>query len=240
MPRPIRMAASRSARRPVNSSATDSWTWNRLADVQASPMLRILAITAPSTAASRSASSKTTNGALPPSSIETCSTWSAAWASSPLPTSVEPVKDSFRSRGSVSSGSTTERAERDGDHVEDARRQARLLEDPGEGQHRQRRELGGLHDHRAARGDGRADLAGAHRHREVPRRDEQAWPHRLAHREEPALARRVRWRTARRCARPPRRTSGGTRPRRPPRPATRRAACPSPASSAGRARRPAP
>ena len=41
-----------------------------LAAVQAWPMLRILASIAPFTAASRSASSKTRNGALPPSSIE--------------------------------------------------------------------------------------------------------------------------------------------------------------------------
>ena len=63
-------------------------------------MLRILAIIAPSTASSRSASSKIRNGALPPSSIETLSTLSAAWAISLRPTSVEPVKESLRSRGS--------------------------------------------------------------------------------------------------------------------------------------------
>ena len=68
---------SRSASRSANSSATEAATWKRLADVHASPMLRILAITAPSTAASRSASSNTRNGALPPSSIDTCSTRSA-------------------------------------------------------------------------------------------------------------------------------------------------------------------
>ena len=74
--------------RPPPSSAT----WKRLAEVQASPMFRILAIIAPSTAASRSASSKIRNGALPPSSIETLSTLSAAWAISLRPTSVDPVK----------------------------------------------------------------------------------------------------------------------------------------------------
>ena len=37
---------------------------------------------------------------MPPSSIETLSTLSAAWAISLRPTSVEPVKESFRSRGS--------------------------------------------------------------------------------------------------------------------------------------------
>jgi hypothetical protein len=78
-----------------------------LAEVQASPMLRILASIAPSTAAARSASSKTTKGALPPSSIETRSSWSAACATSTLPTAVEPVKVSLRSRGSRMIGSLT-------------------------------------------------------------------------------------------------------------------------------------
>ena len=44
------------------------------------------------------------NGALPPSSIESRSRLSEAWAISFLPTSVEPVNDSLRSRGSAISG----------------------------------------------------------------------------------------------------------------------------------------
>ena len=80
---------------------------NRFAAVQASPMLRILASIAPSTAASRSASGKTRNGALPPSSIETRSRWSADCSTSRRPTAVEPVKVSLRSRGSRISGSIT-------------------------------------------------------------------------------------------------------------------------------------
>ena len=70
-------------------------------------MLRILASIAPSTAASRSASPKTMNGALPPSSMETRSSCSEAWATSTLPTAVEPVKVSLRSRGSRMIGSHT-------------------------------------------------------------------------------------------------------------------------------------
>ena len=77
-----------------------AWTYRRLAAVHASPMLRILAIIVPSIAASRSASSKTMNGALPPSSIDVRSTWSAACLSSTWPTCVEPVNDSLRRRGS--------------------------------------------------------------------------------------------------------------------------------------------
>jgi hypothetical protein len=78
-----------------------------LADVHASPPLRILAISAPSTAASMSASSKIRNGALPPSSIDTRRIWSADCSMSVRPTSVEPVNDSLRVRGSLISGSIT-------------------------------------------------------------------------------------------------------------------------------------
>src|SRR5690625_5439865 len=62
-------------------------------------MLRIFASIAPSTAASRSASSNTRNGALPPSSIEVRITVFAHSSSRCLPTPVEPVKDSLRDRG---------------------------------------------------------------------------------------------------------------------------------------------
>ncbi len=64
----------------------------RFAQTQVWPMLRYLEMMAPSTAASRSASSKTMKGALPPSSRPTFFTVAAAWRISSLPTSVEPVK----------------------------------------------------------------------------------------------------------------------------------------------------
>ena len=79
----------------------------RLAAVHASPMLRILAAIAPATASSRSASSKTMNGALPPSSIDVRRTFSAHCASSTLPTFVEPVNDSLRASPERISGSIT-------------------------------------------------------------------------------------------------------------------------------------
>jgi hypothetical protein len=104
VPRPTFSAPILAASLSANCSATDSWTWKRLADVHASPPLRILASSAPSTAASRSASSKTRNGALPPSSIDTFSTCSADCLISVLPTGVEPVKLILRVRGSSISG----------------------------------------------------------------------------------------------------------------------------------------
>src|ERR1700677_1235197 len=71
----------------------------RLAQTQVCPMLRNFEIIAPSTAASTCASSKTMNGALPPSSSPTFFTVPAACAISTLPTSVEPVKPTTRTAG---------------------------------------------------------------------------------------------------------------------------------------------
>ena len=105
VPRATFSAPMRSAKRSANSWATDSWTWKRLALVHASPPLRILEIIAPSIAASMSASSNTRNGALPPSSMDTRRTWSAACPMRTFPTSVDPVKESLRVRGSLMSGS---------------------------------------------------------------------------------------------------------------------------------------
>ena len=70
-------------------------------------MLRIFAIIAPSTAASKSASSNTMNGALPPSSIDTRRICSDACSISLRPTSVEPVKLSLRRRKSEMIGFDT-------------------------------------------------------------------------------------------------------------------------------------
>ena len=67
--------------------------------MQVWPEFLNLHIIAPATASSRSASSKTMNGALPPSSSETFFTWPAHWAIRSLPTSVEPVKPSLRTIG---------------------------------------------------------------------------------------------------------------------------------------------
>ena len=75
---------------------------NRFAAVHADPPLRSLATMAPVTAASRSASPNTRNGALPPSSIPVLTTVRAAWASRARPTSVEPVNETFRTLGSSS------------------------------------------------------------------------------------------------------------------------------------------
>src|SRR6195256_2224734 len=71
----------------------------RLAQTQVWPMLRYFETMAPSTAASISASSNTTNGALPPTSAPTFSPPPAACRYSVLPTSVDPVKPTKRTAG---------------------------------------------------------------------------------------------------------------------------------------------
>src|SRR5471030_3109537 len=71
----------------------------RLAQTQVWPALRYLEANAPSTAASRSASSNTMNGALPPSSSDSFLMVLALCSISRRPTAVEPVKVSLRTVG---------------------------------------------------------------------------------------------------------------------------------------------
>src|ERR1700686_2508294 len=71
----------------------------RLAQTQVWPMLRYFETIAPSTAASISASSNTTNGALPPSSSPSLFTPTEACRYRILPTSVDPVKPTKRTAG---------------------------------------------------------------------------------------------------------------------------------------------
>ena len=105
-PGPTRSARTASTKRGTNRSAMDRWTKIRLAQMHDwPPTRRYLIATAPSTAASRSASSKTTKGALPPSSKDTRLRECAAACMSCFPTSVEPVKASFRTSGCAAKAS---------------------------------------------------------------------------------------------------------------------------------------
>src|SRR6185312_13699110 len=71
----------------------------RFAQTQVWPMLRNLESIAPSAAASRSASSNTMKGALPPSSSETFFTVEAHCFISSFPISVDPVKENLATLG---------------------------------------------------------------------------------------------------------------------------------------------
>src|SRR5258705_3738934 len=71
----------------------------RLAQTHVWPALRYFEMIAPSAAASRSASSNTMNGALPPNSSESFLIVGATCCMSRRPTSVDPVNDSLRTSG---------------------------------------------------------------------------------------------------------------------------------------------
>ena len=174
VPRPILNAWTRSVTRRANSSATDRCTMKRFAAVHAWPMLRNFASIAPSTALSRSASSNTTKGALPPSSIEVRSTPSRRLRQQPLPDRGRAGERQL-AQPRVADDRLRHGARRRGrEDVHDALRQAGVLEQLREVERRERRELGRLDDDGAAGGERRRDLAGRHREREVPRRDEEA------------------------------------------------------------------
>ena len=109
-PLPIGSAATAAENRSTNASWIPSCTSRRLAHTQVCPVLRNFEAIAPSTASSRSASSNTISGALPPSSSDTFLIVPAHFAISCLPTSVEPVKVSLRMIGFVASSSPTTEA----------------------------------------------------------------------------------------------------------------------------------
>ena len=137
------------------------------------PELRNLHVIAPATASSRSASSKTMNGAFPPSSSEIFLRPGAHWAMRSLPTSVEPVKPSLRTAGfevisppiagaSSAAPVTTEKTPA-GTPASSA--------SAAIGESAERRLLGRLEHHRAARRERGRGLPRRHRGGEVPRRD---------------------------------------------------------------------
>ena len=197
----------------------------RLTHTHVCPVFRYFDAIAPSTAASRSASSNTMSGALPPSSSDSFFTVAAHCAISFLPVSVDPVNDSLRTVGLPVSSAPISVAG-PGDHVEDAFRQARAARQLGERQGGERRLRCGLQHDSAAGGNGRSRLSRDHGEGKVPRRDAGGDANRLLDDDQP-LVRLVRPESCRRIrASLLHRTTRGTTPRRPPRRATRRAACP--------------
>ena len=166
----------------------------RFAEMQVWPEFLNLQTIAPATASSRSASSKTMNGALPPSSSETFLSPAAHWLISSFPISVEPVNPSLRTAGfEVSSPPMTGAS---------SAAPVTIDRTPGgkpassrEGCDRERGErglLGGLQHHRAAGREGGRGLAGHHRRGEVPGRDPGGDADRLLRHEDPLVGPRRR------------------------------------------------
>ena len=93
------MPEASSTMRSTKASWMPSCTSTRLALIQVCPELRNLATIIAAITSSRSASSKTRNGALPPNSSETFLIVFAHCPIKSLPTSVEPVNESLRTIG---------------------------------------------------------------------------------------------------------------------------------------------
>ena len=146
-----------------------SCTSSREPAQQTWPWLNQMPSTSPSTALSRSASSKTMKADLPPSSSDSFLPEPAVALRMILPTSDEPVKAIFCDAGMIDDRRTRVRAARQ--DVDDALRHAGALADLGEQDRGQRRELGRLQHHRAAGGERRRDLPGEHQQRKIPRDD---------------------------------------------------------------------
>ena len=151
----------------------------RVAAVQSCPVLISEPATAPWIAASRSASSNTTNGALPPSSSWVRWPCTAAAAITLRPTGVDPVNvTTSTSRWPASAVPTSPPAPVT--TLKHAVGQARLGGQPRQGQRGQRRQLGGFDDDAAAGGQRGQHLPHRHLQRVVPRRDGRDDPDGLA------------------------------------------------------------
>ena len=131
-----------------------------------------------SATASRSASSKTMTGALPPSSRWSRLTRSAATLAMCLPVSVSPVTEIIPTFGCADERVADRRA-RAGDDVEHAGRQD-LGRDLGQDQGGQRGPCRRLEDDRVAGRERRSDLPAGHHDRVVPRGDRGDHADRLA------------------------------------------------------------
>jgi hypothetical protein len=101
---------------------------------------------------------------------------------------VEPVNDTFRSRGSPISRVETRLAEELGMTFRTPGGKSRVGEDRGEEQAGERGQRGGFEHHGAAGRDRRRHLAGRHREREVPRGDQQAGADRCGRGQDAAAA----------------------------------------------------
>src|SRR5690606_3381150 len=100
-PFPTFKEATAVVNRDANASKTASATKKRFTATQVCPAFRNLANIAPSTAASKSASSNTIKGALPPNSNDSFFTWVADCFINSFPTAVDPVNDNFLIKGCV-------------------------------------------------------------------------------------------------------------------------------------------
>ncbi len=154
----------------------------RLPAEQTSPWLKKTPKSAPSTAASKSASAKKMFGDLPPSSSEIFFSVSAAPRMIVLPTSTLPVNAILSTSGCCDDRRAGGVA-RAGDDVDHAGRQAGVGEAGRQRERGQRRLFRRLQHRRAAGADRRRELPRRHQQRVVPRDDLAGDADRLAQRE---------------------------------------------------------
>ena len=153
----------------MKASWIDSWTRSREPAQQTWPWLNQIASTTPSTAESRSASSKTMNGDLPPSSSVSALPEPAVASRIFRPTSVEPVKailstPSWRTISSpVAPSPVTMLTTPAGTPA--------IWQISAKRMRGERRVLGRLEDDGVAERDRRGDLPGEHQERKIPRDD---------------------------------------------------------------------
>ena len=171
------------------------WTMTRLAAVHRCPVVPKPPHRQPSTASSRSASSRTMIAFLPPISRWTFLNDGAAASFTSRPVAVDPVNETTRMAGwrderRAGAGAVA------GHEVDHAGRQAGVGQRLHEVDGRERRLLGRLEHHGVAADQGREDLPGGHRDREVPGGDQPAQADRLADRHRELVAQLGRRRLA--------------------------------------------
>ena len=211
---PIRIASAFALRLARKSSLTLRSTMRREPATQLWPVAAKMPATWALAALSRSASAKTTKGDLPPSSSEVRGEVLGRVAHDMRGRrSGPPVKAMWATLGMAGQRAPQARAEA-GDDIDDARREAGLVDEAREFEQRRRAILGCLDHQRAARGQRRADLDGGEEELAVPGHDRGDDADRLAARSRPPC-RACRSAGARlRSCRRARHSSGSSRRRR--------------------------
>ena len=164
---PMRRVLIRSCILAISGSAMLSCISRREPAQHTCPWLNQIPSTSPSTALSRSASSNTMNGDLPPSSSESFLWLVAVAARIARPTSVDPVNAILSTSGCLTSASPVDPSPVT--MFTTPGRQARLLADFGKGERRERRELRRLQHNGVSRRQRRSNLPRQHQQRKIPR-----------------------------------------------------------------------
>ena len=172
-PLPSRTRSARRASSATNSSCTGASSSSRVPAEHTCPACRNAPLSAPSSAASRSASANTMFGFLPPSSSATFLTSSAAARMIARPVASPPVNDTRSTSGADTSAAPT-LAPAPSTRLTTPAGVPAFSSSLDERDRRQRRHLARLQDDGVAGGQRRRDLPRHLQQRVVPRRDQRA------------------------------------------------------------------